>query len=265
MAGKLYPPFRFQAVEADLFRGGLPKPRNYRFLLRLNARTIVSLTPQPPPSSMHQFALRNNIQLVHIKVDKPKGSVPLTYAKVGTLLNTVIDPNNLPLFIHCLDGVIVTGVVIMCLRKLQCWSIPSATIEYTRFIREGVIGSDEAEFVDKFQYDFEIGRSLPKWLWNGHPTFRKHPSLRVRLPPPIISSNEESGTSTSTGIAKTGTGDDMRKRVNAELSMEKPIIAGTNDGRVRGRNTLPDDEEGDMSRTLQALALEVPAYSPRLS
>ncbi|TPX33399.1 hypothetical protein SmJEL517_g03683 [Synchytrium microbalum] len=261
MTRPLYPPFRFAAVEEDLFRGALPKPRNYRFLLRLHLKTILSLTPQPPPVSMYQFASQNTIQLVHIRVDKPKDSVPLTYAKVGALLNTIIDPNNLPMFIHCLDGVIVTGVVIMCLRKLQCWNVPSATIEFTRFVKEGVIGSDEAEFIEKFQYEFEIGKSLPKWLWNGNPTFRKHPSLKVRLPPPPTQPDDAQAP----GGGK-GEREDMRRRVNAELMLEKPNSTNnSSDTRTRGRNApYTDDEEEDMSRTLQALALEVPTYSPRV-
>ncbi len=43
-----------------------------------------------------------------------------------------IEPSNLPLFIHCLDGANVTGVVVMCLRKLQNWNLSATFTEFTR-------------------------------------------------------------------------------------------------------------------------------------
>lgn len=42
----------------------------------------------------------------------------------------MIDPDGLPVFVHCLDGRIVTGVAMMALRRLQMWTLPSTITEY---------------------------------------------------------------------------------------------------------------------------------------
>jgi hypothetical protein len=39
--------------------------------------------------------------------------------QVTEILSVVIKPERLPVYIHCLDGADVTGVVIACLRRLQ--------------------------------------------------------------------------------------------------------------------------------------------------
>ncbi|KAI8925122.1 protein-tyrosine phosphatase, partial [Entophlyctis helioformis] len=121
----LYPPYRFAAVEDDLYRGGFPKDRNLRFLARLRLRTILSLTPDPPSDpALLAFAAAHAITLIHIRVDKPKEAViPLSFPRVVQILQVLLDvANTAPLYMHCLDGSLVTSVVVCCLRKLQCWS-----------------------------------------------------------------------------------------------------------------------------------------------
>ncbi|KAJ3090079.1 hypothetical protein HK102_004728 [Quaeritorhiza haematococci] len=179
----LYPPFRYAMVQEDLFRGAYPKERNYRFLRRLHLRSILSLTPNPPNPSLLAFCSSHGIQSIHIRVDKPKDNVPLTFAKVASILPVLINTDNLPMYVHCMDGTVVTGMVICCLRKLQCWSSASAMIEYARALRDGVIGSEESEFVEKFQAEIEVPPAIPPWLWGGQITFKKHPTLKLRLPP----------------------------------------------------------------------------------
>ncbi|KXS13486.1 hypothetical protein M427DRAFT_100421, partial [Gonapodya prolifera JEL478] len=115
-------PYRFGHVEEDLYRGGYPKSRNLRFLRRLRLRTLVSLTPDPPNDELLEFCREEKIESIHVPVPRPKGSFPLTYAKATSILQLLIDASRLPLFVHCLDGVLVTGAAIMCLRKLQMWT-----------------------------------------------------------------------------------------------------------------------------------------------
>jgi len=266
----LHPPFRFGVIEQDLFRGAYPKSRNCRFLTRLFLKTIISLTPEPPNPQLVDFCVLQKINLIHIRVDKPKDSIPLTYGKVTQCLGVMINPINLPLFIHCLDGAVNTGVVTMCLRKLQMWAVPSAMVEYTRFIRDGVIGSEEAEFVEKFQTELDIPRILPKWLWGGQATFRKHPTLKIRLPSYPTSSSAAGGsggidgdgngsiggTGGSVGLRVLSEKEEYRKRVNADLLGEDVGLGvpGISEGDGNGIEEIED--EADLSMTLQALALE---------
>ncbi|KAJ3277329.1 hypothetical protein HK104_003395, partial [Borealophlyctis nickersoniae] len=182
----LYPPFRFGHVEEDLHRGAYPKPRNFRFLKRLSLRAIVSLTPEPPSAALLEFCTAHNITPIHIRVDKPKeDTIPLSFPKTASIIAALMDPVNLPCYVHCIDGSVVTGAAIMCLRKVQGWALASAKVECTRYLKEGALGSELIEFVEKFNADIDVPSALPKWMWGGHVSFRKHayPAVRLKLPP----------------------------------------------------------------------------------
>lgn len=104
----------------------------------------------------------------------------------------MIDPANHPLYIHCLDGADVTGLVIACLRKLQMWSISSALGEFVRNLHTSVISSEEFEFVENFKnFEVTIPMTLPLWLWGGQVNFRKHTSLRLKFLDPEMMTEEE--------------------------------------------------------------------------
>jgi tyrosine-protein phosphatase OCA6 len=71
--------------------------------------------------------------MIHLKVDKMKeDNIPLTYSRTIAAIQTIIDPANLPIYIHCLDGSDVIGLVVGCLRKLEMWNTSSAMGEYLR-------------------------------------------------------------------------------------------------------------------------------------
>ncbi|KAG2211914.1 tyrosine phosphatase family-domain-containing protein [Mucor mucedo] len=189
----LIPPFRFTIVEENLFRGGYPKPRNIRFLKRLRLKTILSLIPDKIMPEMQHFCDENNIQLLHLNVDKMKeDNIPLTYNKTIMALELMIDPANHPLYIHCLDGADVTGLVIACLRKLQMWSNSSAMSEFARSLNSSVVTSEEFEFIENFKnFDVTIPMTLPSWLWTGQVSFRKHATLRLKFLNPEMMTEEE--------------------------------------------------------------------------
>ncbi|ORY93095.1 protein-tyrosine phosphatase [Syncephalastrum racemosum] len=131
----LIPPFRYATVEEGLFRGGYPKSRNLRFMKRLRLKTVLSLIPDALIPEAQSFCQHHHINMLHIKVDKMKeDNIPLSYNKTLMALQIIIDPANHPLYIHCLDGADVTGLVIACLRKLQMWSTSSAMSEFSRYI-----------------------------------------------------------------------------------------------------------------------------------
>ncbi|KNE60843.1 hypothetical protein AMAG_06609 [Allomyces macrogynus ATCC 38327] len=200
------PPFRFALVEDGLYRGSYPRARNLPFLVaNLRIRTVVSLTPDPLlPDTLATFHAAG-VTCIHHHVAKPKeGTAPMTPpALLHLLVHAVLDPTLAPLYIHCLDGQIVTGAAIMALRKLQGWAMPSIYSEHARFIRGDVISPEETELITKLSGELDLctPRSgsvdatatstlipLPKWLWaNGTPTSRRHPyhpAIRLKLPPP---------------------------------------------------------------------------------
>ncbi|KAG0346445.1 hypothetical protein BG004_001709 [Podila humilis] len=191
----LIPPFRFGTVENEVYRGAYPKQRNLRYLKRLKLKTILSLIPDAPDVVFKQFCEDHGIQTIHLPVDKVKDNVPLTYNRAVEAVQIIIDPDNLPIYIHCLDGASVTGLVVCCLRKLQTWNISSAMGEFLRYLRGGVISSEESVFVEKFASEIEISKPIPSWLWEGQITFKKHPTLKLKIiiPPPTNTARGSGG------------------------------------------------------------------------
>ncbi|CAO3565156.1 unnamed protein product [Mortierella alpina] len=187
----LIPPFRFGTVEPEVYRGAYPKQRNLRYLKRLKLKTILSLIPDAPDEVFRQFCADQGIKSIHLPVDKVKDNVPLTYNRAVEAVQIIIDPDNLPIYVHCLDGASVTGLVVCCVRKLQTWNVSSAMGEFLRYLRGGVISSEESVFVEKFASEIEISKPIPPWLWEGHVTFKKHPSLKLNftIPPSAASAS----------------------------------------------------------------------------
>ncbi|KAG0223149.1 hypothetical protein BGW42_006082 [Actinomortierella wolfii] len=181
----LIPPFRFGTVEHEVYRGAYPKQRNLRFLKRLKLRTVLSLIPDAVDDDFLRFCEEQGIRWIHLPVDKVKDNVPLTYSRTVEAIQVIINPDNMPIYIHCLDGACVTGLVIACIRKLQTWNISSALGEFLRYLRGGVISSEESVFVEKFCSEIEISRPIPPWLWEGQIQFKRHPTLKIhfKLPP----------------------------------------------------------------------------------
>ncbi|KAF9362931.1 hypothetical protein BGX34_005209 [Mortierella sp. NVP85] len=191
----LIPPFRFGTVEPDVYRGAYPKQRNLRFLKRLKLRTVLSLIPDTPDEVFQVFCAHHGIRSIHLPVDKVKDNVPLTYNRAVEALQIIINQENLPIYVHCLDGASVTGLVICCLRKLQTWNVSSALGEFLRYLRGGVISSDESAFVEKFCSEIEISKPIPPWLWEGQVSFKKHPTLKLHFTLPSASASTPAGSS----------------------------------------------------------------------
>lgn len=131
--------------------------------------------------------------------------VTLTNDKVIAILEIIINPENLPLFLHCVDGSHVSGLVVcvvpllicslsaasqsclkklercysllhsshmyvgqvMCFRKLQSWTLSTSTAEFCKFQREGKISREESQFVEDFHGEIEVPPVIPSWLWQA--------------------------------------------------------------------------------------------------
>lgn len=66
----LTPPFRFGYVNPGLSRGAYPTLRNFRFLSRLQLKTIVSLTPEPPTEDLVAFSEMAGIKIIHLSIGR---------------------------------------------------------------------------------------------------------------------------------------------------------------------------------------------------
>ncbi|KAJ1944474.1 protein-tyrosine-phosphatase [Linderina macrospora] len=162
----LIPPYRFGLVQPQLFRGGYPKKRNFRFLQRQQLKTILSLVPSHPDPHLEEFCETENIARITIPVASPNENVTVTDDIISQCLTLMTDPSKLPMYVHCLDGSNVTGVVLMCLRKLQLWRVASYQNEYLRFEQDGEIISEESEFVEAYTgKHLKLPNPYVSWLW----------------------------------------------------------------------------------------------------
>ncbi|KAJ7538145.1 hypothetical protein O6H91_11G035900 [Diphasiastrum complanatum] len=161
--------------------------------------------------------------------------VTLTNAKVIQILELIICPENLPLYLHCLDGARVTGLVVMCFRKLQCWNLSTSTAEFCRFQREGEISREESQFVETFRGDFNVPAVIPNWLWQGIRTV-KHPTFRLHLLPSPFQAERE-------GEAFTGVNGFLANS-NASLQSSSNSSDGQGDCNKRHRMVCSKSEKG---------------------
>ncbi|CAM9649677.1 unnamed protein product, partial [Scytosiphon promiscuus] len=178
------PPFRFGAAEADVFRSAQPTLKNYRFLSRLRLRTVISIAPEGPMGDETMFCKENAAQLVSIRAELYREeTVTISCQQVAQVLSILVDKDRLPALVHCPDGRVLSGVVLWCLRRLQCWDGRASAEEFTRF--SGVLPTREVEkFVEGFGDEVTIPANVPRWLWGGDRA-HWHPAIRIRHQPPL--------------------------------------------------------------------------------
>ncbi len=67
---QLVPPMRFGNVNPGIHRGAYPTLRNYRFLSRLQVKTIVSFTPEYPNSDLVSYTQMAGANIVHFQINR---------------------------------------------------------------------------------------------------------------------------------------------------------------------------------------------------
>ncbi|CAN0395022.1 unnamed protein product, partial [Ectocarpus fasciculatus] len=99
------------------------------------------------------------------------------------VLSILADKDKLPALVHCPDGRVLSGVVLWCLRRLQCWDDRASAAEFARF--SGVLPSREVEkFVESYGEEVTVPANVPRWLWGGDRA-HWHPCIRIRHQPPL--------------------------------------------------------------------------------
>lgn len=174
----------------SVYRGSFPRSRHLFFLRRLRIKTILSLTPKPIESvdkEVSEWCEKHNVTVRHIRCDKPKDDGGgLSRENAAKALTHVLDKRNLPLYIHCLDGLSVSTLLVAVLRKVQAWSTAAIQNEMVR-----ALGQDEdiltyqLGFVDRFGKPEGVRlpprRFMPDWTWQD-----PSPLRRLRNPYDVI-------------------------------------------------------------------------------
>jgi tyrosine-protein phosphatase OCA6 len=179
----IVPPFRFSTVEDGIYRGAYPTLKNFRFLKRLRLKMMISMVPEELTKDLDEFCTLEHIENVHFSVEKFTSDVTVNSAMMKSIIEILINTDHHPLYVHCLDGSHVTGLVVMCLRKLQFWKNSCTIAEFCRYMQDSSIEKEETSFFKEFAEEIVVGTKIPKWLWQGD-RITRHPSMKLKLDPP---------------------------------------------------------------------------------
>jgi hypothetical protein len=82
-------------------------------------------------------------------------SCALTGAQAIAIVQLLCDANNLPAYVHCIDGCHHTSLLVGCLRKVQGWSSHAIYAEMLRFLAEPTAGVSDADrwFIERFNHN----------------------------------------------------------------------------------------------------------------
>lgn len=147
----LLPPLRFACVEGHIYRGGYPTELNKRFLERLRLRSILSLTPEPISlSGLGDVHFEHIISASEETKSKKKKSVNLSHETVYKAMKFILNAENQPVFVHCMNGQQVTGLIVACIRRQQGRTMSSILAEFERYSE---CGRGDIAFVNDHEFD----------------------------------------------------------------------------------------------------------------
>jgi protein tyrosine phosphatase (PTP) superfamily phosphohydrolase (DUF442 family) len=111
--------FRFGKVDARLYRGALPTNEDLLALKQMGIKSIVSFRGLGDPTEKDQIAqerdaaLRLNLKFFNVQI--PFDS-PVTSQEIKQFFDTVENPANQPLYVHCKGGRDRTGTMVALYR-----------------------------------------------------------------------------------------------------------------------------------------------------
>lgn len=108
----------FKQVNDDLYRGGLPTEADLSTLHRMGVKTDIDLMGAPKQevsqvNAEREAAAKAGVKFVSIPLP-PWGEVPRDM--VQQFLDTVSDPKNQPVYVHCFHGRDRTGTMVAAYR-----------------------------------------------------------------------------------------------------------------------------------------------------
>jgi tyrosine-protein phosphatase SIW14 len=110
---------------------------------------------------------KEGIRHIVMPLSPNKDAVNVTDEQIAKILETIVDPVNLPVLVHCNQGKHRTGCVIGALRRSQGWHLENALLEYQHFAGTKVRKFDQ-EFIKKF--DTSLAEDYINILNYPHPS-----------------------------------------------------------------------------------------------
>lgn len=121
----------FGMVNANYFRGGQPKGRDYADLAALGVRTVIDLTDGDTDPSEPAMVKAAGMRSFRIPMNTHKAP---TANQLAEFLKIVNDPANQPVYVHCVGGRHRTGVMTAVYRMTDGgWSADKAFGEMKQY------------------------------------------------------------------------------------------------------------------------------------
>ena len=135
-------------VSPTLYRGGQPTAEGYQKLKAMGVRTIINLRRF---HSSRDAAEAAGLNYVAIPLHASLGSTPPNEDEVRRFFETVLDPDQQPVYVHCKRGADRTGVM-SALYRIECegWS-PEDAIDEMQAFGYADIFVDLIAFVRRYQ------------------------------------------------------------------------------------------------------------------
>lgn len=135
----------FAKVSETYFRGAQPDGDDYADLVKLGVKTVINLIGDSDLDVTEESDVRRRgMRYVHIPMSTRKAPTP---QQLDTFLAVVNDPENQPVYVHCVGGRHRTGVM-------------TAVYRMTKY---GITGAEAFDEMKRFKYG-------PDFL---HPEFKK--------------------------------------------------------------------------------------------
>jgi len=145
----------FGRVNAGYYRGAQPQGRDYPTLAAIGVKTVIDLTSDDTDPAEPGLVQQTGMRYVHLPMTV---HAPPTAAQLATFLGIVNDPQNQPVYVHCVGGRHRTGVMTAAYRmSFEGWTADKAFREMKQY---------------KFGADF-LHSEFKAFVYGFHPTAQR--------------------------------------------------------------------------------------------
>jgi protein tyrosine/serine phosphatase len=121
----------FGMINTNYYRGAQPKGHDYADLAALGVKSVIDLTDDDGVAS--EPSMVKNAGMKSFKIPM-SGHVPPTQAQLSQFMKIVNDPQNQPVYVHCVGGKHRTGVMTAAYRMInEGWTGQRAFAEMKNF------------------------------------------------------------------------------------------------------------------------------------
>ena len=115
-------------VSPAIFRGAQPLPEGYKTLKEMGIKTVINLRSQHGEKDIVEAA---GMQSIEVPMDIFRS---VDIEKANKIINSMLNPSNQPVYVHCKLGEDRTGVVIAAYRmRVDGWLLSDAEAEMQSF------------------------------------------------------------------------------------------------------------------------------------